>query len=243
MLKLPRLGVIAAAVVALVATSKPTHAAFDMTITYVSGAGGVGFPTFSTPLTSGTGPFAGGDLYANGAGVGTDLLIPFFSFTNDPVSGFFSIDSLPMFYGGNVNPITFNITITESAANYPGGPGDPLYGYSGFTVAGGTASTLLGATATFDGTGANVINFPSAPLTAGFVTYFDDTIFNSNGPVGSIGLSFDVTLAPFENINFNNLGGTGASGTGVAITPAPAAALVGLFAVPTLALIRRRNRK
>lgn len=221
------------AVVSLTAAGS-AKAAFTIQVQSTSG------PAFATFNSSSTTGFM--DLLDNAPFSGSDLILNY-TITNNPGGGFFQINALNFIYNANPNPIGFQVTITESAAAYPAGAGGSVVGFTNYGAFGNVAGNF-DSTTTFSGTGANTINFANTPFTAAPFNYTGSTSFVSGGNPGSISILFNVNLPSGGNGNFGTTGGgTGLVGVQDNPVPVPATALLGLFAVPTIAVIRRRMKK
>ena len=166
---------------------------------------------------------------------------------NNPANsggGFYKLDSLQFFYSNSPSPISLQVTITETAANFLA-TGASLTGFASFEMEGNVGNTLDSGGVTFSGLGSNTINFPSQGMNFSPTLISGTTDFTSLGATGTITSVFNVTLQPFSNATFGDLSGSGFGSIGVqsSAVPLPATAFLGLFAVPTLAVLRRRIRK
>jgi hypothetical protein len=218
----------------LLATAGLSSATFSITVTPT---GGPSFTAYNSGSTSGSlidlldgSPFNGADLILN------------YNITNSPGSGFFQINSLFFVYQNNPNPISFQVTITESTATYPVGAGNSVVGFTDFGAS-GNALGSFDSTTTFAGTGANTISFPTGPFTPIASNYSGSTSFISGGTTGAISIQFNVTVPNNSNVSLGaNGAGTGLVGVQNAVVPVPPTAIAGLLAVPVLGAIRRRRK-
>lgn len=159
---------------------------------------------------------------------------------SDPLGGSYTINGMQFFYSNSAVPIDLTVTITETAANFIA-PGS-LNGVAIFEVSGAPNNTF-GANITFSGSGANTINFPVMNTSNTPVLMFDSTNFTSLGATGTITTTFNITLQPFSNMTIGNISGVpfyGFIGVNDSAVPVPATALMGIFAIPVLARLRRR---
>ncbi|CAN5155836.1 hypothetical protein BH11PLA2_BH11PLA2_42240 [soil metagenome] len=216
--------------VLVAASAGSAHAAFSIS---VASTGGPAFPTYTSSSLSG----AFIDVFDGVAFAGSDLLLSY-NITNNPGAANFTINSLNLIYQNNATPISYKVTITESAATYPAG--SSLNGFTSYAATGNPAGTFNSLT-TFTGTGANTIAFPTVNFSNSPVNFISGTTFTSLGSPGMIQLELNVNQAANSNSNFG--AGQGVVGIEAIGVPVPATALFGLFAVPTLAIIRRRKAK
>jgi hypothetical protein len=215
---------------ALLASAAGSQAAFSVTVTQTSALPSPG-ASYSSSLTNQPSL----DILP-----GAPQLVFGYDITNVPASGYYQINGLQFFYANSAVPISLRVTITETAANLVGN-GVSLLGTANYELSGNTGN-LLDSTITFQGTGANTIIFPSTTMSNTPVLMSGSTNFTSTGANGQIQSVFNFTLQPFSNAT---IGDISASGFGViradiGAVPVPATALLGLFGVPTLAILRRR---
>jgi hypothetical protein len=223
---------------AFFAGTDSAKAAFTLTATGNSGPGTPFF--FSTPITSNFGPATnlnGGTFPGDPS---SPTLVMTWDITNIPASGILNINFLNLAYnGGPAGPIDVTVTVTEDAATIGTGAPGPYYGSVFGNAAGGAGSdtAFISGTATMGTTTFQTFNGPANFPSPGFLNINGSAIINSTGGPQTLSQSYRFTIGDFEAVS---LFGTSGAAT---VTPAPAAALVGLFAVPTLAMLRRRIRK
>ena len=221
-----------------IAMAQPATAAFSINVQSTSGPASFSFMSSSTTSGS-TMPGSVVNIFTDPmTGETLDIRYNISHAPGSSTFGFTNPTGL-QFLNGIQSPISFTVTIMDDAVINPVPAGTSAFGYTGYSITGNLGSTFSSLT-TFNGTGNNTIAIPAtgtAPL-VGVTTTFPastfNTVFSAGTSPGTQSIVFTFNLEP--NASVRVISGE----FGVTPTPAPPALVLGLFAVPTLAMLRRR---